>query len=482
MDKDFGRLIIMHCTIDKKAFEGHDFQRSNIQNVHIQNCIFDNCDFDRSSLTNLRIANCTFCSCKFLNADFSFCKLSNCIFKDCDFSLSEIENNNFFKSDLSNTKFVGSRITDNTFKETTFLKIDLNGSTTKFNCFEESIWTDGVFGNCTIDYNVAIRCKFMETKMNLETLGSVWGIQENELKNITFLSLGRELVENKENIYKNYNQYLIKKRLCLEMFTFQVSFKKENIFNSLEQLLNTLDERNSQGQYLSPDEFRYFYEILKAMRKESILPLLVLKEVLLFYKKLVHSFSTDDNYYETILLFYNNICLIYNSMTHELLSYQKDLPNNDAKYQVKITFKEKPKQDIVQVFNELYQYVYNVSSVPNIQFVKDASGSYIVWLIMPLVVLAAFNIGTLLLTGGVKHLIKLRASTEVLFSKKLPRKYYLDVYQKDDSEKLAKGIISTLLSGKISSLSSKLYNLSHDGINAQNIQDISAENNESESF
>lgn len=481
MDKNFEHLIIMHGTIDKKTLKGQNFQRSNLQNVHIQNCTFDDCDFNRSSLTNLRIVNCNFYGCKFLNVDFSFCKLSNCIFKNCDFSLSEIENNNFFKSTLSDIKFVSSRFTDNTFKETSFLKTDLNGSTTKFNCFEESIWADSVFGNCTIDYNVAIRCKFIETKMNIETLGSVWGIQENDLNNITFLSLGRELVEDKKSIYKNYNQYIIKKRLCLERFTFQVSLKKENLYNSLEQLLNSLIERNTQEQYLSPDELRYFYEILKAMRKESILPLLVLKEILLFYKKLVHEFSTEDNYYETILLFYNNICLIYNSMTHELLSYQNDLLNDVTQYQVKITFKEKPKQDIILVFNELYQYVYNISSVPNIQFVKEASGSYIVWIIMPLAVLAAFNIGTLLLTGGVKHLIKLRASTEVLFSKKLPRKYYLDVYQKDDSEELAKGIISTLLSGKISLLSSKLSNLSHDGINAQNIQDISVENNEAES-
>lgn len=480
MDKNFNHLIIMHRTIDKKIFEEYDFQRGNIQNVHIQNCIFNDCDFNRSSLTNLRITNCNFYGCKFVNIDFSFCKLSNCIFKDCDFSLSEIENNIFFESTLSNTKFISSRITDNTFRETSFFKIDLNGSTTKFNCFEETIWTDSVFGNCTIDYNVAIRCKFRETKMNLETLGSVWGIQENELENVTFLSLGRELAENKETIYKNYNQYLIKKRLCLEMFTFQVSLKKKNLFNSLEQLLNSLDERNIQGQYLSPDEFRYFYEILKAMRKESMLPLLALKEIILFYQKLIHKFSTDDNYYETILLFYNNICLIYNSMTHELLSYQDNLSNDDVKYQVKIIFKEKPKQDIVQVFSELYQYVYNISIVPNIQFVKDAYGSYIVWLIMPLSVLASFNIGTLLLTGGVKHLIKLRASIEVLLSKKLPRKYYLDVYHKDDSEELTKGIISTLLSGKISSLPSKLFNLSCDGINAQNIQDISVKNNETE--
>ena len=266
----------------------------------------------------------------------------------------------------------------------------------------------------------------------------------------------------------------MKKRLCLEIFTFQTSFRKENVFLSTEQLLDNLNERYKKGQYLSPDELHYLYEVLKAMRKESMLPLLILKQILSFFKELLYKFSTNDSYYETVLLFYNNICLIYNSIIHELSTYQNNLIGNNTKYQVRITFQEKPKQDIVQVFNTLYQYVYNTSSIPNIQFVKDEIGSYIVWIIMPLAALAAFNIGTLLLTGGVKHLIKLRASTEVLFSKKLPRKYYLDVYERDDSEELAKAIISKLLSIKIPS---ELHDLSYNGINAQNIKDISAESN-----
>jgi len=315
--------------------------------------------------------------------------------------------------------------------------------------------------------------------MNLETLGSVWGIQEKDLENITFLSLGREIKEAEKDIYTNYSRYLLTKRLCLETFTFQVSLKKQNIFMCMEKLLDSLGERYTKRQYLSPDELHYFYEILKVMRKESMLPLLVLKQILTFFKDLMNKFSVDDSYYETLILFYNNICLIYNSITHELASYQYNLLNDDCYYQVKITFKERPKQDVVKVFNILYQYVYNISAIPDVKFIKDASGSYIVWLIMPLAALAAFNIGTLLLTGGVKHLIKLRASTEVLFSKKLPRKYYLDVYEKDDSEELAKGIISALITGKISALSSELYNLSSDGINAQNIKDISAENTQS---
>lgn len=479
MKQDFKHLIIMHQTIKEKLFKSKNFQRSNVQNVHIQNCTFNNCDFSRSSLTNLRISDCVFIDCKFIDADLSFCKLSNNTFKNCNFSFAEIENMNFYKINFTNTLFTGARLANNTFLETSFIEVDLNGSTTKFNCFETSLWEKSIFGNCSIDYNIAINSKFVSSKMNLETLGSTWGLQESDLKDITFLSLGRELVENRESIYANYYNYLTEKKLCLEKFTFQVSLKKENIYENFKQLLDCINERYINGQYLSPDELRYFYEILKVMRREAMLPLLILNQILSFSKELLKNFSTDDTYYETFLLFYNNICLIYNSMTHELASYRYDSLDNNCTYHVKIVFKEKPKQNVVQVFNILYQYVFNTSSSVNIQFIKDEKGSYIIWLIMPLAALAAFNIGTLLLTGGVKHLIKLRASSEVLFSKKLPRKYYLDVYEKDDSDEIAKGIISMLLSGKLSSLSQELCNLSSDGINAQNIEDISVENNHS---
>jgi uncharacterized protein YjbI with pentapeptide repeats len=481
MDKNSEHLIVMHQNIENKNFANANFQRSNIQNVHIQNCHFDNCDFSRSSLTNLRLTNCTFSRCIFLNVDLCFCKFSQSVFENCDFSLAEIENINFYEGKMLCVQFTGARLANNNFTETSFTNIDLNGSTTKFNHFENSIWTNSVFGNCTIDYNIALHCKFIDTLMNIETLGSIWGIQEDDLKNITFLSLGREIEEDRSEIYLHYKQYLLKKKLCLELFTFQVSLQRKNIFDCFDQLLISLKDRYTNEQYLSPDELYYFYDILKTMRKESILPMLILKEILSYFKKLITDFDEIDNYYEKILLFYNNICLIYNSMIRELSAYKYNFCEYNYEYEVKMTFFQKPDQDIVQAFTLLYQYVYDTDSVPQIQFVKDGTGSYIIWLVMPLAALAAFNIGTLLLTGGVKHLIKLRASTEILFSKKLPRKYYLEVYEKDDSEELAKGIVASLLTGKLSSLSSELRNLSSKGVNAQNIKDISADKKNSAS-
>lgn len=259
MYQTFEHLSVMHQTIEKRGFEYQNFQRSNIENTHIQNCTFDDCDFSRSNLINLRITDCRFVNCKFLNADLGFCKFSNCTFKDCDFSLSEIENANFFKVAFWGAKFISSRLANSTFMDVTFTNVDLNGSTTKFNCFEESTWTNSVFGNCTIDYNVALRCKFIATKMNLETLGSVWGIQEEDLENITFLSLGREIADNRQDIYHNYDKYLLKKRLCLEAFTFHVSLKKEDIYDNSEQLLNSLDKRYVDGQYLSLHLFHIIF-------------------------------------------------------------------------------------------------------------------------------------------------------------------------------------------------------------------------------
>ena len=94
---------------------------------------------------------------------------------------------------------------------------------------------------------------------------------------------------------------------------------------------------------------------------------------------------------------------------------------------------------------------------------------------MGIATLAAFNIGTLLLTGGVKHLVKLRAAFEVLISKKLPEKYYLDVYNSDNSTDLSLKILKLVSKIDLKNIPDSLKSLSSDGINADNITDISEE-------
>lgn len=479
MEINYNHSIIMHQTYKNEIWEKVSLQRSNIQNTYICGCQCTAMDFSRSSFTNLRVEDCYFKDCIFLNTDIFFCKFTNCNFENCDFGLSEIENTNFYQCRFVDIKFSAARIANNYFLNSLFETVFLDGSITKFNTFTDIIWDNGTFGNCTIDYNITQRCKFIQSKINIEAIGSVWGLEKTSLADNTFLSLGREIVGDFHQICCNLKDYLSKKELYLELFVFMVSFQKENIFTSTELLLQNLDKRYEKGNYLSPDELTYFYEILKIMRKEFMLPLLILNQILMYIKKILESIQTDDFYHEKFILFYNNICLIYNAMMKELSSYNSEFVEGEGKCCIKMTFNEKPRQDVIQVINDIYDYVDGEKPKPEILFIKEEQGSYIIWLIMGLASLAAFNIGTLLLTGGVKHLVKLRASLEVLFSKKLPKKYYLDVYEKDESITLSKNIISLLASQGISALSQNLKNLSTDGINAQNIKEISEESQNS---
>lgn len=468
------KSYIMHQNIQNLSIKNEEFIRNNIQNNSFTDCVFEKINLSRSSLVNLRIKDSEFVNCIFQNVDLSFCKFTNCSFLNCDFSLAEIENTVFYKCDFNNTTFCGGRLADNTFTYCNLKYADLTGSSTKFNSFIHTNWSFGLFGNCTIDYNITEDCKFTDTKMNVEALGSVFGLRLSDLETVTFLSLGREVKNNLNEICINTKGYFERKGLVLEVYVFDVSLSGKNIISCTEELIEKLGKKYKNGEYLSPDELKYFFKVLKALRKEFKLPLLSLYSILSFIKELYDYLQADDIYMEQLLLFYNNITLIYNSMINELNTYN-DIKDLDRTCYIKITFKKKPLQNIEQVFYNLYEFVYESKPQLKIKLIKEENGSYIAYLVMGIATLAAFNIGTLLLTGGVKHLVKLRAAVEVLISRKLPEKYYLDVYNSDNSTDLSLKILKLVSKIDLKNIPDSLKSLSSDGINADNITDISEE-------
>lgn len=468
------KSYIMHQTIENLSIKNEEFIRNNIQNNSIIDCFFEKINLNRSSLVNLRIKGTEFVNCIFQNVDLSFCKFTDCKFLNCDFSLAEIENTFFFKCDFNRTKFCGGRLADNIFTDCDIKYADLTGSSTKFNSFIHTKWSFGFFGNCTIDYNITEDCKFTDTKINVEALGSVFGLRLSDLETVTFLSLGREVKNTLNEICTNTRDYFVQKGLVVEVYVFDVSLLGKNIITCTEELIERLGEKYKKGEYLSPDELKYFFEVLKVLRKECKLPLLVLYSILSFVRKLYECLCTDDIYLEQLLLFYNNITLIYNSMINELNTYN-DIIDSDRTCYITIRFKEKPLQNIVQVFYNLHEFVYESKPSLNIKLIKEENGSYIAYLVMGIATLAAFNIGTLLLTGGIKNLVKMRAAFEVLISKRLPKKYYIDVYNSDSSTDLALKILKTVSNINLKNIPDNLKSLSTDGINADNITDISEE-------
>ena len=142
----------------------------------------------------------------------------------------------------------------------------------------------------------------------------------------------------------------------------------------------------------------------------------------------------------------------------------------------KIVFKNKPSQDICMVLENIYKYIHGPNSSGTVTMLKEETGSYIVTILVTLATLAAFNIGTFLLTGGVKHLIRFRAALSVLTAPKLPEEYYLEVQKPDQSLQLSEKILTLLTKVSIDSIPENIKHISNAGFNAENIKEITEEN------
>lgn len=466
-----------HITLVKKAYlnleiTDKSFKRCDIRNTKIGKSFFVNCDFARSSLVNLRISECTFENCKFYNADILMCKFSKCSFINCDFSLADTSNNNFYKCSLNSTKFIASRVANNSFNDTQFFNVDLNGSSTKFNSFQDCVWNKSIFGNCTIDYNITHNCKFINSYLNIETLGSVWGIEEKNLENITFVFLGQIIKEMTDDIYSNIRENFLKEGTHLEAFVFDVSFLHKNIISCTEVLIQQLKNKYNQDDYLTPEELQFLYDILATLHKKEMLPLLIINDLLFFAQETLLNKNFDESYKDVLILFCNNLYLLYSSMMNELSTYSLPSDDDNHTFVVKMVFYQKPNRDIADTINDTYKFIYGKSPVILAKRIKEHQGSYIVYVLMTLGGFAAFNIATYLLTGGIKKLVKLRAAFSVLFSKKLPRKYYLDVYKDDDTITISKDILKLLVPYNSLLISDSLKNLTSDGINSDNLKEI----------
>lgn len=474
MIQDKSHSIIVRKTITDGKYSEYDFRRSDIRNCKIRNCSFVDVDFSRSSLTYLDLSNCTFYHCQFKNVDLIACSFFDVTFTNCDFSLAEISDNIFSKCTIQGCNYAGSRSESNKYVNSKLLKIDLNGSVTRLNHFERTSIIDSIFGNCTISYNFIIDSPIVNTFLNVESLGTIWGIKKELMRNVRFLTLGRELTETGGELFNNIRNSIIDEKLCIELFVYDVSFNDDSILECMDTLIKSIDEKFDLDEQFSTHELTFLFEILKLLRKSHMLPFIVIQELINCIESNLKNERIPEKYLETLLIFYNNLFLLYNSMIKELEEINHGFGTNRETI-IKIVFNKKPTQEICTAFREMFEYVNNKELTDSIKILHEQTGSYIVYLWMSLETLAAFNIGMFLLAGGIKHLIAVRAALSDLVSKELPKEYYLAVRKPDHSMKLPQRLLALINESSISGIPKSIKKLEKNGFNSKNIQKISEE-------
>ncbi len=432
----------------EKKFNSTTFERSDIDNCELTALEFQNCRFDRSSLTCIRAQHCIFKTCQFRNVDFLSCNLTDCIFHDCDFSLANIEDNVFHSCRFTQSNFTGAMLRENEFLNTEFENISLRGSATCLNTFRKSVIQNSEFGNCTVDYNILEDCSFQNTFLNIETLGTFFGLDLRTLSACQFLSLGEQSLEpDLEALFVRIRRLFETEGRYIEVFIIDLNHSLNHLYSKTETLCTRIQEKILAGRYIPSDQLKFLFNVFKELYRRKQLGLLPLGRLMDGIKNILALLPPEDRSYEKFVLFYNNLNLLYNSITVNFIEdsdwsyYMEDRP-----IIIRFKFQKCPSLPIDKLLRECHIHVFGNEPEKAPIVLLEQTGSYIVYVEAAIYSLLAFRICAYLLVGGVKDLVKLRANLSLLTSKKLPRKYYLEA-TKLETESVLPSLISTLMPG-----------------------------------
>lgn len=468
-----------HLTLVQEQFQGKTFQnitfeRSDIDNCKIENCRFLNCSFDRCSITCVCAKDCVFEGCKFRNADILSNEMANCRFQECDFSLVTFCDNTSFQDQFAQPNFLSANIKGNEFLFSTFVHASFRGSMISLNIFRQATIKDSEFGNCTVDYNISEYCVFQRSWLNIEILGTFFGLRSDDMLECRFLLLGEEIVESDcEALYNSAQRQFEQEGRYMEQFLLDINRSFDELLPATERLCINLKQRMFSGDHVPSDQLQFLFHVYKELYRQKHLGFLALYQLERSILEILDGISPTNKCYEKVLLLYNDLGLLHRSMTADLaaLAEERALEDNNPMI-VRFKFEKKPQIAMDEILEICYCYVFDCAPAVRPAILAEQSGSYVVFLTMTVQTFVAFRICTYLLSGSIKELVKIRANTTLLVQKKLPKKYFLEVTKPESTVTVpqATAALLTKLIKKV--LPEPLKNIPLSDISEDNLKEV----------
>lgn len=471
---EYEHLDICQRHFGTSIYRETSFNRSSVESSDFSEMQFYSCSFDRSSLISLRIDKCKFEHCQFKNVDLIGCNFCDCVFRECDFSLANVADNTFSNCTFSEVEFRGAEIKENEFLSTKFIHSSLRGSNTCLNTFRRTSITDSEFGNCTADYNILENCAFNRSILNIEAIGSFYGMTLDSLRDSTILRLGTVqeapsqsvIFDAAYNDFKRGNHYV-------QLFICELNLSRGNLIECTERLCERMRASVLDGGYLPADQLTFLFNVFKEFYRKECLGFLPLNKLIECVQSILDETAIDSRFYERLILLHNHLELLRNALIRdfaELSDWERF--KEDEPIIVRFTFQRKPKVPVVDLLSICHQHVFDQVPAKPPLLLAELTGSYIAVIQTTVFTLLAFRLCAHLLVGSVKELVKLRANVSLLAKKKLPQKYVLEVTKPETNITIPQ-VVAALLTGLLEkTLPSPLKTLDLEEISTANLTEV----------
>lgn len=372
--------VFLSTTITSCNFSRADLEGAQIVQTTVTETTFANCD-----IRSCRFSNTKFIRCNFTNALLSYCEFDGCEFRDCDFgqaTLADIK--------AQDSKFIDCRNEMATITQGEFVRCHFSNMK---------------FADCTFLLHIFHECTFTECGINIDALGAVYGITENDIETFKLFYLGKEQpAPDVPSLIATLFGEFSRRHWHSKLVLLAWNMGEISTVTAIRSLMAMFKSHIDEGILLQSEELRFIRRISEHLTKTGRMPLVAATEGYEQTARLAMMTAAVGGHLHAEMSLLAMVFLqSAEGMQSELQCLTKDfeqLSDNYADTVITIRFDERPKVSTADLINA---FASTFGFPPHARLLKSAPGSHIEWVQTTVAGLLAFRLILFSINGCLKE-------------------------------------------------------------------------------
>lgn len=420
------RADLTYRLIEGISLTDADAAQSLLSGAILRDCQFRNVNFRRCDLDGCRMERCSFVGCDFLNDEFRAVNIAGSSFEGCSLAGAFFSDATVIDTAFRDSSFELLNATSTSFLECAFTRCALRGSSITHTRYERCSFEGMLLGDCTFLYNILAACKFADCGITIESLGMLYGLDQDALAAMNLVYLGAALPPEFPRDPRSLRAFYLERKWYFGASIIAISARLASTLYCVRSCLATIADRYAAGHALSIDEIRFLSQLLIELDRSSRLPVQSCLDVLSTTRAILDARPTAPNLGVgrdlTALRELSSTAHMHMLGMFDRLeeAIPPDAFMSAVPMAIHAEFEVQPRVELTQVLREIANAL---GAAADLEVRYERSGSFETLLIAPAKIAAAFLLLLYLVNGLVIQITILKGRIQQLTHRQLPKQY-----------------------------------------------------------
>ena len=257
-------------------FEDQKSQQSLFNGSVFRNCIMHNCDYSKCDFEGAVFYDVIFDKINLSSCDIKSSYFNNCKFLKCSFNSSAITDNDFINCHFLDCIYKDALLRNNTYKKCIISSGNFDMSTITLSKFFECNFTNLLLGNCSFYDHIVDKCHYDDVTINIDTIGRIFGLKLEDLKNFQYIFLGKIYGYAPEEFFIRLDKVFQSKEWRLQQILYKYNVGQYSSYEFIIQTFDALSYSISNNIIVKHDDLLFFANIIDCLKKSCNLPIFAL--------------------------------------------------------------------------------------------------------------------------------------------------------------------------------------------------------------